>query len=498
MAHETISQNRRNAAEALVNMLHRPKNILVFGNVVDAVPSPNDKAGLKDVLPNLGSRMAYPASELANACPDIQVYTYIGGCITPGEVDFLKKLNLQGNNHLMAVVEGELVDLSARKPEEIKKDFESTPSQEDILRLSRLHGEQIPPSERALLPFISVPTSEYYPSGDAVVGPNTSLVALKHVMASRIREKQQQGQIQEKMVARGIVLEKEIVQAILENRYNPQEINALFDELGGTLVLKGTDGVSGLSVGFLKQGDFVQDSINLQRLLHKILAEGDGVRITEVLVDEKVDIEVDSLGDRKFNVRSIIDSDGVIIPYAVFRQLENGVKFAGEISAFEPRDLGLTPEQYQKLLKTHVEWAKTAHELGYSGPFSTDILGATDGSYVGVDPNPRYGGSSALAVVQEWYYATHTDKRSHLLLDRELKITHADGSPLSFEEICSLDDSLRDLGLIPYATGLMKNSAMKLIIPATREQVEHDNLTSHEGFTAYVNALIGAEGIKIS
>lgn len=294
------------------------------------------------------------------------------------------------------------------------------------------------------------------------------------------------------------MLEKEIVQAILESRYDPREINALFDELGDTLVLKGTDGVSGLSVGFLKQKEFVQDPINLQKLLHKILAEGDEVRITEVLVDEKIDIEVDSLGDRKFNVRSIIDVGGVVIPYAIFRQLENGVKFAGEISALEPQDLGLTPEQYQKLLKTHVEWARTAHELGYSGPFSTDILGATDGSYVGVDPNPRYGGSSALAVVQEWYYATYTDKRGHLLLDRELKVTHADGSPLSVDEICSLDGRLRNLGLIPYATGLMKNSTMKLIIPATREQVEHDNLTTHEGFTAYVNALIGEGEIEIS
>jgi len=494
--HETISHIRKNAAEALMKMLHHPEHVLVVGNLVNALPSPSNRESLGPFLHGLMGRMAYPAVEIANTYPQAGIYTYVGGPITPGEARFLQKLNPAGNHHLMIVVEDELVDLSTRDIDTIRQDFKSTPSQGNILRLSRLHEEQIPPSGRAILPFISVPSSEYYPIGDVVVGPDASRVALKHVMAISLREKQQQELIQEKVVAQGVVLEKEAIQIILDGHYDPDEINSLFDQLGDSLVLKGTDGVSGLSVGFLKKDEFVQDPANLQKLLHKILKERDGVRITEVLVDERINIAIDHMGDRKFNVRSIIDGNGNIIPYAVFRQLENGVKFVGEISAFDPQDLGLTPEEHRKLLRTHVEWAKTAYELGYSGPFSTDILSATDGTFVGVDPNPRYGGSSVLAVVQEWYYQTHP--RSHFLLDRELTVAHSDESLLSCDEICTLDDRLRRLGLIPYATGLMKNGAMKLIVPATKEQIKQLQLTTHEGLTVYLNTLIGEGKIKLS
>jgi len=541
---ETLSEKRLNAAEAMLNILHNPSNILVIGNVLDAVPSPSNRANLNGVLHGLGTRMAYPAAEIANAT-DAHVHTYLGGPITPGEVRLLRKLNSSKNIHLLAAVNGELVDQSTRTDAMVSADFASTPSQEEILRLSRIHAEQIPSQGRAILPFIAVKSSEYFPSGESTVGPDASQIALKHVMAQKLREKQRDGQVTEKVVANGMVLNKEDVQNILDGKYNPAEVMALFEAYGDTLVLKGTDGVSGLSVGFLNRTNSTdikdwsgvfqklqknkneigeremlesfrilfqivvsrmsrtfpskldEDINNLKDLLMKLLKEGDGIRPTEILVDEKVDIAVDEMGDRKFNVRSIIGEDGTVIPYAVFRQLEDGVKFAGEISALDPTSLGLTPEQYQKLMTTHTEWAKAAYELGYTGPLSTDILGATDGTYIGVDPNPRYGGSSVLAVVQEWFYKENPDKQDYILLDREFEMAHADGTLLTPNEICAVDEIMREMGAIPYATGLMKNGALKVIVPAKKEQVDAFQLATHEGLADYLNALVNNPTVQV-
>jgi len=493
---EALSVKRLNAAEAMLNTLRNPENILVVGNVPDAVPSPSNRANLIGVLHGLGARMAYPAAEIANAT-DAHVHTYLGGPITPGEARLLRELNPSKNTHLLAVVNGELMDQSTRTDAMVSADFASTPSQEEILRLSRTHAEQIPSQGRAILPFIAVNSSEYFPSGESIVGPDASQIALKHVMAQKLREKQRDGQVTEKVVANGMILYRQDVQNILDGKYDHAEVMALFEAYGDTLVLKGTDGVSGLSVGFLRKEDFRSNPTTLHTLLNKLLKEGDGIRPTEILVDEKVNIAVDEMGDRKFNVRSIIGEDGTVIPYAIFRQLENGVKFAGEISALDPASLGLTPEQYQKLMITHTEWAKAAYELGYSGPLSTDILGATDGTYVGVDPNPRYGGSSVLAVVQEWFYKENPDKQDYLLLDREFEMVHADGTLLTPNEICAVDEKMREMGAMPYATGLMKNGALKVIVPAKKEQVDAFQLATHEGLANYLNALVNNPTVQV-
>ncbi len=90
-----------------------------------------------------------------------------------------------------------------------------------------------------------------------------------------------------------------------------------------------------------------------------------------------------------------------------------------------------------------------------------------------------------------------------MLVDREPEITTRGGGFLTPAQICELDDRLRNLGLFPYATALMRRGVIKLIIPINKELIipinkeesqelteESQELTTHEGLVRHLNALI--------